>query len=494
MTEKRMNIDMKTEEKQGLSFHTKSIIVTALVAVAVVIALAFTILTQSGYLYSGLAAVEVNGTKYSATDFNFYYMYSYNNYYSYLSEMLGEDSAASLMPTNGTSFRTQVVNEETGATWYDNFKDMTLDNLEELTDIRDRAAKEGFTLPEDYTARVESDIADMTSTAVTNGYSLAQFLTAYYGKGMTESVLRRNLELYYLSQAYTSAKIGEMTFTADELSAAYEAHKDEFDTYTFYGALVTAEDETEEALAAAKAIAENLAEAHTEADLLLAALNNGVSASPYTAQGSNLAEQYATWLSDAGRAYGDTEIFETDGGYYVFLYTGRDGNDYNTVNAAYVAVSVVAPEREETDTDETYGEKADAAAAEARATAEEINAAWQSGNYATLNELTAAFTGKVSAASTYDKAGRNDVGSVFTSWLFDESHEPNDSAVLDGTSASYVIIYLGEDVNLRVRLAQSALVEEATDAWSASVGEGYEAVEKAGMRFTGGIWYERVSY
>lgn len=485
------------ETKKGLSFRTKTIIVVAVVAVLAVIAIVFSVLSASNYFYNGLTAVEVNGTKYTAADYNFFYMYSYNRYYEYIESMLGEDYVDRFMPTRGTSFKEQIVSEETGATWDDTFREMTLNNLAELTDIKDRAEAAGFEMPADYAARVDSDVANMALSATQYGLDFPTFLQYYYGTGMTEDIVRKNLELYYYTQAYTAEVYNGYTFTDAQLADEYEANRDSFDYYSFSGFLVSSETDDEAAMAAARDKADAIAAAcHDEASLEAAAEELGTSVSPYTAQGSDLADVYRTWLS-GDRQVGDTEVFEstTDShGYYVFMFTGRDGNDYNSVNAGYFAVSVISPTREETDTDETYAAKEQEARATAEATAREISDNWNAGKYASLNEVRTSNNGKFSAGDSYTKAGRNDVGSVFAEWLFDKEHNGNDSDVLEGTSTYYVVIYLGEDMPVKDILADTSLRDKAGSEWSAGIGDGYTAVEKSGMKYTGGIWYERYSF
>ena len=505
------------EKKEWLSFRAKTIIVLVLVAIAVVVAIAFNVINATGFLYNGLTAVDVNGSKYTAADFNFYYMYSYSRYYDYMQSMVGEDSVAQFMPTNGTPFREQVINEETGETWYDNLKNMTIDNLKELTDLRDRAVAAGYTLSDEQKAQIESDISEMKTQAENTGLDFKTFLRYYYGNGMTEKILRRNLELYYMTQGYTADIYEGFTFTDEEVNAEYTENKDSYDYYSFYAAFIPAsadtereENETDEAYdarvqeaeesakSAAKETADAIAAEATDLDSFISsAIEHNAQVSPYVAQGSDLTEEYRTWLSDSARANGDVDVFEStdsnQSGYYVFMFTERDDNNYNSVNAAYIEVSVDTPAREEDETDEAYEARVQEAQTSAETTANDINAAWQSGEYETFSALSEAFTGSFSTADTYSQAGRNDVSESFVDWLFSDERKDNDSTVIEGSSTYYVLIYLNEDEPLRTVLAQDALTSAATSEWSSAVGEGYTATEKYAMRYTGGIWYENIS-
>ena len=116
--EKKAQTSAEREEKrrQEERRERRSMAVYSVVAVVVVIAAAALMVWNAGILQRSLTAVEINGTKYSAADMQYYYNSIYSSY-------ANQYFSASVSP------KKQIRDQATGQTWYDYLVEQAVESL-----------------------------------------------------------------------------------------------------------------------------------------------------------------------------------------------------------------------------------------------------------------------------------------------------------------------------------------------------------------------------
>ena len=243
--------------------------------IGVVIVLFFALVNDlnSGALYRSLDAltvsnseVSVDGTtiaadsrSFSVAEVNYLYNMQYvnilNTYGDYIS-MLGldptkplDEQACSMSPEGDEDY-----------TWDDYFMDSAKTQLTQLA------------------AQIDETIDSIATTAKENNYGSAnKFLSANYGKGCNESVVRSIMELQLIATKVQDGSSGVPEYTADELAAKYETVKDDYDKFTYSYYQVNAATETNEDGTAAAPTDEAKAAASATANEIFAAMSKGSS-------------------------------------------------------------------------------------------------------------------------------------------------------------------------------------------------------------------------
>lgn len=490
-------------------YRTYTIIVVTLFILAAIVAILF----NSNLFYTKTAAVEVNGTKYSAADFNFFYVSAYNEYRTNVVNAVGEDYASYFMPDATTSLAEQYYDEESGTTWRDYFTENAKNRLAYVTAANDAAEKEGFTLTEDQQAELQSEldyaIQSYSLSGTMNGQNLDWVLEYTFGEGMTEKIFRENYEKA-LTAAYYAQSVGDaITYSDSELDAYYAENADELDYFRYTVLPVYADapaDDSEAALktvmeaaeAEAKELAAQISDDESFSNVTVSYVMNhadnyggDVANQTYNNQGSQLLDNMKDWMTDPSRQYGDTEVFSFGGtedsssnGYYVVMFKERNDNSYASANAYVIHVNAESVSEADFDSDEKYNEAVAAAKKAAEDEAALIQGAWQNG-VSTPEELLSRYTDNSQvSSSTYEDAARGDVDANIVEWLFDEPRAEGDSTVVETDSGYDVVLYTGKGDLVSHILAETALKNDDYAAWQEALVDGYTAEEKWSMRFT----------
>ncbi|MBQ5742663.1 MAG: hypothetical protein IIV79_00525, partial [Clostridia bacterium] len=161
------------------------------------------------------------------------YDYAYNScfqefyaqYYSYIS-MLGLDPAVSLKAQTCTL-------TETKQTWAEFFMEQTESVLVEIYSLYNAAIAENMVLSDENKSRIDAFVLSYSEAAAEAKKSLNEFLTEYFGAGMTEADLRGFLERRLLATQYCDQKMSSIEYTDEKYEAYYEAHKSDLNRVTF---------------------------------------------------------------------------------------------------------------------------------------------------------------------------------------------------------------------------------------------------------------------
>ena len=227
MTEKQ-----RTEQKEAKKLKLYTALFGAVLAVMVVIAIVVgvsTAVTNSGVRERNTTAVVIGDHEISNAELSYFYLNAINsfssNYGSYAA-MFGLDTSKPLDE--------QVIDEETGLTWADDFLNTAKDNARAVYALADAAEAAGFTLSEDQAAEIDITVNNMKTYATLYGYSSTKdFLKAQYGNGATEENYRDFVTLNTLANAYYSYYADSLTYEDGDLRAAEAENYEKYSSFSF---------------------------------------------------------------------------------------------------------------------------------------------------------------------------------------------------------------------------------------------------------------------
>ena len=429
-------------------------------------------------------ALKIKDTPYTAAQVNYEYMAVYQQYSQYAMYF------GSALPDDPFTMGDYLDTDEEYATWGDFYLAQTEEKLKQLTSLCDMAAADGVELDDAEKQEIEDWIASLKESAKLMGQEdFNAFVEENFGSEVTEDVLRDMAQRETLAMKYVQYYEDHLTFSQEEIDAAYEADKDSYDTYTFYYYMVEAEpDETgsvsEEALAAAKAQADQILAAAQEGsgeaqDRFNAAIPGGETADIAEMDGSTIAQYeipFESWLKDASRAAGDMTVSEQPGyGYFVILFDGRERNDSPTVNVRHVLIQA-----EDTDMD---GSISDAEMAAAKTAIEQVKAEWDAGEqteeaFAALANQYSTDPGSNTNGGLYENVYEGQMVPEFNDFCFNPDRQPGDvEIVADETYSGYhLMYYVGAGESYTNLLIREELTNKAFDEFADSLVNGIEVL------------------
>ncbi len=472
-------------------------LIGTIVAIVLVILLVVAVIFNSNLFYTGVAAVKVGDTKYTAADFNYEYFNTYYNTYDNLYNSYG--SYVSLMLDPKTPLDKQNYSDT--MTWDDYFEEQALTQLQQMAMLNDMAEAEGWKLSGEQLREIEANIDSLKTGAVSNGYSdYRAYIRALYGKGITESRLRDLLEQSF-NATYYSRDLADRwmaSYTEEELAEYYDGVRDEYDLVSYMAYFVDGsvpedgEVDADTALSQARDIANEIASTGDQATFAEAVAryapedqkdlyaDEDACLHRLNAPSMISDEAWKTWLMDSQRQSGDTTVFAGENGFYVLLFLERNGNEFKTANFRGITIQVGV--------DEETGEITDAT----RSAAEE-----------TVNIILEAFNSEpteekfAELADLYDTSGQMLEGGLYSDvvkgqmaaqsvedFLFDDATQVGDvkSFYEDGF---YFVIYAkdrGEQYNLL--LAKNLKASDQYASTIESVRADYPVETRFAFRFT----------
>lgn len=500
------------EQKEAKKLKLYSIIFAVVLVAMVVAAIAVGVnrsIEASGIHEKNTVAATVGEHQISNAELSYYYIDYVNNYAntygSYLS-LFGIDPSVALDK--------QVIDEETGETWADNFISEAASSVQAIYALADAAEAEGFTLPQEEQDQVDIMSNNLDSYASIYGYSNTDaFLKAQYGNGASKEGYMEYYQRNLLASAYQTYHQESLTYTAEQIREADSQDPAKYSSYSYaqYHIPVTkyltggttdesgnttyTAEEREAAIAAAKiAIAPltdseiNTVDALNEA-IAAMEINAGAEASStvYTDQASTGINSYLTgWVTAENREPGDVTCIEIPGtvkdengedletitAFYVVLFTGKNDNEVELVNVRHILVSFEGDAQE----DGTYSEEVKEAA---RASAEEILNEWKSGDatedsFAALANEKSADTGSNTNGGLYEDVYPGQMVTAFNDWCFDSARKSGDTGIVETTYGYHVMYYVGTTgQTYRDYQIVNELISSDMEAWSQELLESY---------------------
>ncbi|MGM9661141.1 MAG: peptidylprolyl isomerase [Faecousia sp.] len=482
------------------------VVLILLLAVAVFVGVRQSI-KNSGYYEKRTTAVQIGDHAVSNAELNYYFIdavnYFYSSYGSYAS-MFGLDTSVPLDE--------QIVDEETGRTWADDFLDSAKETARNTYAMVDAAQAAGFTLSEDQMTELENNLSTMDVYAKMYGYSDGEaYLKALYGSGASKETYLEYSRLNTLADAYYDHYSESLTYTDAELRAKEAENYDAYSSYSYYsyylptskfleggttddsGNTTYSAEETAAAEAAVKAAADSLISEEIDSpealDAAIAALsvNEGEDASSTANKNirySSINSLYQEWVSSSSRKEGDKKVFyststktdeagnttESLSGCHVVYYLESTDNNFPMANVRHILIQPThaAEEAEDAHADgETYSASELAAA---KKTAEELLAQWKSGeateeSFANLaNENSA--DGDGTTGGLYENVTPGQMVTAFNDWCFDSSRKPGDTGIVETEYGFHVMYFVGNStMTYRDYQIESELRSADTEAW-----------------------------
>ena len=502
LTEKQLAAqkEAKTTRLYTIAFVA---VLVVMIVIAIVVGVTQTI-KNTGYYEKRTTAVQIGDHALSNAELNYYYIDSVNNFYSSYGSyaaMFGLDTTKPLDE--------QIVDEETGRTWADDFLDTAKESAKNVYALADAAEAAGFTLPEDKQEEIESSLSSIDLYAQVYGYKDGDsYLKAMYGSGASKEGYKAYATRSALADAYYTHYSDSLTYTDDQIRQKDNEDLKVYSSYSYNsyylsvskfltggttdenGNTTYSDEETAAAEAALRAAAESLtAEDITSTEVLdnaIATLSvnegeeNAASTDSNNIRYGSINSLYQQWVADSSRKAGDKQVFEsttTDengneslSGCYVVFFEGSTDNKFPMANVRHILVTPehAADEAEDAHADgETYSAEELAAA---KQEAEELYAQWQSGeateeSFAELaNEKSD--DGDGTTGGLYTNVTPGQMVQAFNDWCFDASRKAGDTGIVQTEYGYHIMYFVGNsDITYRDYLIQNDLRSADVQQW-----------------------------
>lgn len=476
-------------------------VVVAILAIALLV-------WDNGFFQKRTTALTIDGENFSPATVQYYYHNAMSEtlYYAQMGMDTGFDS--SVDPKD------QIQDEASGTTWYDYFLNQAIDKLTQVTMVNHAAQKDGYTLPAEGQAYVDTNIKQMEQSVRASGYSnLDHYLRFNYGSYMDEQTYRDILTDQMTASYYEQDHQNNLTYSDEELEAYYQENKDTLDTFGYSVFTVQASIETSttdeegntveltdeekqaafdtakaEAKATAQEIQNKLSSGSDAAALAEEYADKIYSSSvDQNVVGSSFASSdYGSWLTDAARKSGDITLIESDRSdsyvynYYVVRFDSRQRDEAATADIRHILVSAGS-----SPTDEQF--------AEAEKKAQSLLDSWKAGSadeesFAILAVENTADSGSQAVGGLYTGVSPYS-GYVedFTNWCLDSSRQPGDTGLVKNTGSStqgwHIMYFVGWGDPYWKVTAQNTLASEATTEWSEGLYADVEAQQGSGIKY-----------
>ena len=359
---RQTRVDKEHKEK------TKVRVITVSVVVVLALLFAGAMFINSKFIRRTLTAVSFGDVNFTSAEYDYFYITASNDVQNSYISYFGEEEAQQYLPSGDASLSSQI-NPQTGDTWDNYFAEMTLTNMSNLAATYSAAVSDGFQLTGEAREEIDNQIEALRTQAEMYKSvfpTFNSFLQQNFGNSINEAALRKIMERSFIASEYSKHINDSFTYNANELASHYSDNADTLDKFDFRYFTVYTETETEDgeepeyeseeeskaaneaALVAARAKAADIVSGISSVDDFLNAAKeyNEIYSDPeytlFQMPGSNLdSMEFADWMRDSSRAYGDVTSVDMDTGAFVLFYIGRDKNDYRTVSMRQI---VVVPE------------------------------------------------------------------------------------------------------------------------------------------------------
>ena len=504
LTEKQIN-ERKEAKKLRIYTIAFGIVLVMMIAAFIWISVSKTI-TNTGVREKNTVALTVGEHKINNVEMNYYFIDAVNNFYS----QYGSYAAMFGLDTT-TPLDQQVLDEETGRTWADDFLESAQSSAQSAYAAADAAEAAGFTLPQETLDQLDQYGSNLDLYAKLYGFSDADaYVKAMYGNGASKKSYMDYYTRNVLASAYQTEYRANLTFSDDEIAARDAEDPTAYNSFSYHqyylatskfltggttdenGSTTYSDEEQAAAEAAAEAAAKSLTgddiTSVEDLDAAIAALSiNAESASAastaYTdTLSANVGSTIADWVKNSARKAGDkTYIASTstttseDGtqttkvnGYYVVYFEGSSKNTFPLVNVRHILVQY---EGGTTDSNgrTTYSDEEKAAAMTA---AQEILDGWKKGE-ATEDSFAAMASEKTGDEGSKDNGGLYEdiypgqMVTAFNDWCFDAGRKVGDTGIVETEYGCHVMYFSGNSTTTyRVYMVTEDLRTDAFNAWT----------------------------
>ena len=495
--------------------RNKAVIIALLVIVVLFVA---AVIINSTAVRKKATAIEVNGMKFSASEYRFFYVSAVSEYTSYINSTFGE-SASSILPSNDKPLEAQT-NPMTGQNWAEFYDQTAIETLQLFSGSYQEAVAAGHTVSDEDYAKVDEEITSLVEQVeLYYGITFSDFINMQFGSksGIDEAFYRNMSKKQYFANSYAKAVNDARTYTSEELAAYYSEHRDETDIFKYRYFTVRAEnilnvadfesveayEEADKALieeARAKA-ADYVATITDEQDFIQKAreldseiYEKEISTLNHTV-GRDLTTTFAAWAKDPVRKLGDmcsepaNEDESANRAFFVVFFNERLDNKYPTANIELLLLTGQTINSDDYMGDDevlnetAYNAEVEHSQAQLKLKADELFAEWEANGgtveyikdyaeantsviYGSLEEFSAtlSYSPYENLAHSYNEDDLADA------WMHDPARKPGDIAVVASTNPNsyFLMYYTGLGMNYCDYLADSAIREEDRIAWEDS--------------------------
>lgn len=405
-------------------------------------------------------AVTIDGEDFTVNDVAYYYGSIYNSFAN--SGASGFDSSVDAREQQYT----------TDKTWHDYFLETALTYMEDSAALVHAAGSAGFDGTEQMDATEQSNLSMIDLYAAYSGATRAQYLTAMFGKYMTEDAFIRCVRRDALASAYQQSYSDSLTYSAADLRSAYDEDPDAYCSVDIEYVLFETglkSDATDEEKSAA------MEEAKAKAEAVLAAYESGSSFEESAGDGTyrhaahadrSVTSNMLVWAFDADRAEGDTTVAEQSNGYVAVLFHSRSRDDYHPVTVRHILV-----EDEQT---------------AAVIYSEFNNGSKTESDFATLAATKSTDSGTASNGGLVSNMRKGAYVQPFEDWSFDPNRQSGDTDIIESEYGFHVMYFVEtNDLTYWEYKATNTLKNADVSDWYASITDGVAAEQRDGIQYVG---------
>lgn len=472
----------KNKQKKDFPIFTVFCIVIGLL---LAVGIALTVLDNTGFSSKRKTVLTVGDESINALEFRYAYATTYNNYATYLS-YFGVDTKTDGWENgqaNASTASLLGVTVSEGQTWKQVFVNAAAETMKTELALYQRAkADENYKIDYDKINKsIDQKIESDTATAGKYKVDLKTLYSSSYGKGFTESTMRRMLEYAFVASAYQTNYRDGLTYDNAALEKYYGENKSSYDVYSFLTLDFAYEEpkkeddksssektEASEAEKKAKADAEAYVEANKESEEKFEKGNEKVVKSEkktYSETNSTAGSEGQKWLSDSARKPGDTTVVKGTNKYIALYYIGSERDNYKLANIRIIRLDPTVADKNKGATDEemkALKEKAESVFNEIKKNATEDN----------FKELASKYSADSSTSSkgglyeNLNKATAKNYSADLVKWVFSGEREKGQYELFEGTKTYYIVYYLSEGEEFWKNSSRSSLKSSDTTKWT----------------------------
>ncbi len=221
----------KSSKKSFDSVAVTTVVIKALIAVALVAFLGFALM-QFGVPHKFLPAVKVGDRTYTAAEYSFFYSSVYNSYAEQSSQLSQTYGYTMFDYTKDPALQTTTDEDGNTITYDELFRKNAIKNIETSNYYLEKCEAEGIKLSPEHEEEIAELMSQLKTTAENNNVSVSRYITLAYGKGLSEKSFRKLLTEQYLVAQYVEGVEAECydTLTDEELEAAYAADPSDYES------------------------------------------------------------------------------------------------------------------------------------------------------------------------------------------------------------------------------------------------------------------------
>lgn len=422
-------------------------------------------------------AFRVDDMEFTVEDMNYMYVISFNDLYNSFYSYYGE--SISYIVDISKPLDEQMISADTS--WHQYIVEVAVGSTKSIAGVYKKAVSEGYVLPEEYQADLDTLEEQLDELAEANGMTKEEYLYFSYGDNVSIESIKKMTELQLYCNAFVQDYKEAIEVSEEDIEAYYNANKKDIDTvdFRYYSIYYGEAEEGEESLTQeeAKAQADALAAVHTSEEFNALAkeyttdeeqkkLFDDGDATLFAGAGysSTGIDEVSEWLFDESREAGDTMIYldEDYQSYLTIMFENRVDPDYDYIDVRHI---LITPEEDE------EGNTTDEAWTAAESKANEVLNEYLAGEMTeeAFGELAAEYSadGNASRGGIYENVYKGQMVQTFNDWCFDEARVPGDTGIVKTPYGYHVMYFVGTGDNNLVATIEPTVIQERTTAFIA---------------------------